>query len=296
MTDDASRITRRKVLSVGAVGTAAAIAGAATGVARAAHLGAVLLADAEQALPVSGETLPAKPQAGTIRTLLVGGGSSHDFETYFHVADSATLNAAGGIATAYTSNVDEAMAQLAHADILVFSANHASFGTLAFQNALNAFADAGHGAVVCHAAVWFNWQNAPTYNQRFVGGGARSHGRGEFTVFNRQAAHAVMRGVPAEFKIIDEQYRMEFNPGAPVDVLAETSPEAESGKVYASVWVVNDPKTRIVNIALGHANEAHGNPAYQAMLVNAVRWAAAKPSETHSLHTESWRKVSIHHV
>ena len=296
MTDDDSRITRRKVLSVGAVGVAAAIAGAATGVAGAAHLGTALRADAEQALTASGETLPAKPQAGTIRTLLVGGGSSHDFETYFHAADNATLNAAGGIATAYTSNADEAVAQLAHADVLVFSANHASFGTPAFQNALNAFADAGHGVVVCHAAAWFNWQNVPAYNQRFVGGGARSHGRGEFTVFNRQPAHAVMHGVPAEFKIIDEQYRMEFNPGAPVDVLAETSPEAESGKAYASVWVVNDPKTRIVNIALGHANEAHGNPAYQAMLVNAVRWVAAKASETRSLHAESWRKVSIHHV
>ncbi len=283
MTHNSAHVDRRDVLRAG---VAAALAGAATGVSLAAPLRAALLlaTDAEQALPASGETLPAEPQASIIRALLVGGGSSHDFETYFHAADSATLKAAGGIATAYTSNADDAVAQLAHADVLVFSANHASFGTPAFQNALNAFADAGHGVVVCHAAVWFNWQNAPSYNQRFVGGGARSHGRGEFTVFNRRPAHAVMHGVPAYFKIIDEQYRMEFYPGAPVDVLAETSPEAESGKAYASVWAVNDPKTRIVNIALGHANEAHGNPAYQAILVNAVRWVVAKPSETRTSH------------
>ena len=40
--------------------------------------------------------------------------------------------------------------------------------------------------------------------------------------------------------------------------------------------VVKDPKTRIVGIGLGHALEAHSNPAYQALLINAVRWTAAK--------------------
>jgi Uncharacterized protein conserved in bacteria len=229
-------------------------------------------------LPKSGETLPTKTQAGFVRALLVGGGSSHDFETFFHFADCATLKAAGGIIPAYTSNVDESMAQLSNADVLVFSANDASFGSSDFQHSLNAFADAGHGLVIVHAGVWYNWPNAPAYNQRFVGGGTRSHGRGEFTVFNRRPEHPVMRGVPPAFKIIDEQYRTEFEPGADVNVLAQTSPEAQSGKAYASVWVVNDAKTKIVNIALGHANEAHGNPAYQAILVNAVRWVAGHPA------------------
>lgn len=266
MTREDEGISRRGILKAGA---AAVFVGAAQ------LCDAVAAADnTEPPLPKSGEKLPEKAPKGTIRALLVGGGSSHDFETYFHLADSATLKAAGGIATAYTANVDEAVAQMANADVLVFSANHASFGTPEFQRALNAFADAGNGVVVIHAAVWFNWQDVPAYNQRFVGGGARSHGRGEFTVFNRMPKHPVMHGVPAEFKIIDEQYRVAFDPEAPVEVLAETSPEAESGKAYASVWVVKDAKARIVDIALGHANEAHGNPAYQAMLVNAVRWVA----------------------
>jgi type 1 glutamine amidotransferase len=250
----------------------AGIAAANASNCRAALLFAV--PDAEPALPKSGETLPAGRHGGTIRALIVGGGSSHDFETYFHIADSATLKSAGGIVTAYTSNVDEAIAQLANADVLVFSANHASFGTPEFQKALNDFADAGRGIVIVHAATWYNWQNAPTYNQRFVGGGVRSHGRGEFTVFNRRPAHPVMRGVPSEFRIVDEQYRVALNSGASVEVLAETSPEAETGQTYSSVWVVKDPRARIVNIALGHAAEAHGNPAYQLLLLNAVRWVA----------------------
>jgi hypothetical protein len=40
--------------------------------------------------------------------------------------------------------------------------------------------------------------------------------------------------------------------------------------------VVKDPKAKIVAIGLGHAAEAHGNPAYQKLLVNAVRWVAGR--------------------
>jgi hypothetical protein len=39
---------------------------------------------------------------------------------------------------------------------------------------------------------------------------------------------------------------------------------------------VKDPKAKFVGIGLGHAAEAHGNPAYQKLLVNAVRWVSAK--------------------
>ncbi len=265
MTQKSASVTRRKLIGTGAALLACCPA---------ARLLAYIGPDEAAQLSKSGETLPADSKTGAIRALLVGGGSSHDFETYFHLADSATLKA-HGILTAYTSNADEAIAQMANADVLVFSANHASFGTPDFQKALISFADAGHGLVICHAGVWFNWNDAPAYNQRFVGGGARSHSRGEFTVFNRQPSHPVMLGVPAEFKVVDEQYRVVLNAGAPFEVLAETSPESESGKAFPSVWVVNDQRARFVDIALGHAAEAHGNAAYQALLVNAVRWVSA---------------------
>jgi len=137
-------------------------------------------------------------------------------------------------------------------------------------------ADAGHGVVILHAGTWYNWRNAPDFNRRFLGGGARGHGFGDFTVFNRQPGHPVMQGVSADFKIHDEQYRVILDAGAPVEVLAETEPEAATKQAYPSVWVVKDPKARIVGIALGHAHEAHSNPAYQALLLNAVRWTAAK--------------------
>jgi putative membrane-bound dehydrogenase-like protein len=231
---------------------------------------------APEELPKSSETLPARAEAGTIRALLIGGGSSHDFEKYFHHEDSTTLKAAGQIVTAYTANAAEAVALMPQADVIVLSANHASFGTPDFQNALNAFADAGKGLVIVHAGTWHNWPEISGYNKRFVGGGARGHGFGDFQVLIEKADHPVMAGVPAEFTIHDEQYHVVLDPNAQTEVLAMTSPEKDSNKAYPSVWVVKDPKARIVGIGLGHAAEAHGNPAYEKILVNAVRWAAGK--------------------
>jgi type 1 glutamine amidotransferase len=227
-------------------------------------------------LPKSGETLPEKAQPGVIRALLIGGGSSHDFERYFHKADAATLQEGGKILTAYTSNAKEAVDLMQSADVIVISANHKSFGTPEFQNPLNAFADAGHGIVVVHAGAWYNWAPVTGYNHRFVGGGAKGHGKGEFTVFNKQSKHPVMEGVPADFKITDEHYRVILEPDAAVEVLAETEPETQTKLPYPSVWMVKDSKTRIIGIGLGHADEAHTNPAFRTLLKNAVHWTAGR--------------------
>lgn len=236
--------------------------------------GAAPVASPSADLPKSGETLPAQAPPGVIRALLIGGGGSHDFERFFHKADAATLQEGGKIVTAYTSNAEEAVALMRNADVIVLSANHKSFGTPEFQQPLNLFADGGHGIVVVHAGAWYNWAPVSGYNHRFVGGGARGHGRGEFAVFNKQPKHPVMAGIGADFKIVDEHYRIILEPDAQVEVLAETEPEAQTQLPYPSVWVVKDPKTRIVGIGLGHGDEAHANPAYRALLRNAVRWVA----------------------
>ncbi len=227
-------------------------------------------------LPKSGETLPAQSAPGVLRALLIGGGSSHDFERFFHTVDAQTLTAGGKVVAAYTSNAEEAVALMPNADVIVLSANHASFGTPEFQQPLNLFADSGRGIVVVHAGVWYNWAPVSGYNRRFVGGGTRGHGKGVFTVFNKQSAHPVMAGVAGEFKINDEHYRTILDAGTPVEVLAETEPEAQTQQPYPAVWVVKDPKARIVGISLGHAEEAHTNPAYQTLLKNAVSWVGGR--------------------
>jgi type 1 glutamine amidotransferase len=209
--------------------------------------------------------------AKSIRVLLVGSGSSHDFPKYFLGTDATTLKAAEGMDVAATPNYDEAMALMPQADVLVFSGNHDHYGKEDFQKALNDFADKRKGIVVLHAATWdHKWKG---YNDRFVGGKTPSHGKGDFTVTVKDAKHPVMKGVPATFSIYDENYRFQIGSKSKVEVLAENAPDGSKDPL-PSVWVVKDRKTRILAITLGHDDKAHDNPAYKTLLTNAVNWVA----------------------
>ncbi len=209
---------------------------------------------------------------GVLRVLIVGSGDAHNFPRYWLQMDGETLREAGGIDTAATPNLDEALELLPQADVLVFSGNHRQYGEARFQQALNAFADQGGGLVMLHAATWVHpWEG---YNSRFVGGGSRGHGFMDVEVTVKNTDHPVMRGVPESFTITDESYHHEFEDGAEYELLAENGPDDRTRKPHASVWVKTDDKARIVCITHGHDARAHENPAYRTMLVNAVRWVA----------------------
>src|SRR5690606_25980492 len=51
-----------------------------------------------------------------IRTLMVGGGESHDFDTWFKEADTQTLEEEGLSTVVYTDNTDSIVHYLADAD------------------------------------------------------------------------------------------------------------------------------------------------------------------------------------
>lgn len=215
-------------------------------------------------------------QTFDLRVLVVGSGSSHHFPRFFLAADSETLNAAGGIDAVATANMEEAVNLLPQADVLVFSGNHESYGSGAFQRAIREHAAAGKGIVLVHAALWRHpWEG---YNDRFVGGGSGGHGFGEVEVTVTNANHPVMAGVPASFTVTDESYHHEFFGDAEVEVLAENGPDNQTRRPHASVWVVKDPETRIVCMTLGHDERAHSHPAYKKILTNAVEWVAAGPA------------------
>lgn len=209
--------------------------------------------------------------AGT-KILLVGGGSSHDFQKWFHAADEATLRATGRFSVNYTESSTTAAEGLAMADVLVLSANQKGFDSPDFRVALMKFADAGKGIVVLHPGVWYNWP-WPEYNAQLVGGGSRDHESvGDFAV-NVGKEHSVTHGLPKSFQVTDELYHVELNAAA-VEVLAQTSIAKQTNKEYPSVWIVKHPKARIVSIALGHDGRVHELPEYKKLLVNAVIWVA----------------------
>lgn len=217
------------------------------------------------------EPKPAK----TLRVLIVGAGSSHDFPKFFLGTDEVTLKAVSGFDVAATPNLEEALALLPQADVLVFSGNHDQFGKDEFQKALNDFADKRKGVVLLHAATWDHsgWKG---YNERFVNGKTPGHSAyGDVTVTVKDAKSPVMKGVPETFSFKEENYKSEFANKSKSDVLAENSPDDKS-VVHPSVWTVKDRKTRIVCITLGHDAAAHDSAAYKTILTNAVNWVAGR--------------------
>ena len=214
--------------------------------------------------------------AGT-RALIVGGGSSHDFDRWFKREDTAILNASPGAASVrYTDRPQDILAALPEIDVLYLS-NNKAIPSQAVRQAIMEFADRGKGLVLVHAALWYNWRDWPEYNRGIVGGGSRGHDRyGEFEVEVTAGEHPVMAGVPAKFRIKDELYRHEVDPkGTAMEVLAQaTSPKSKI--TFPIVWVVKHKKARIVCITLGHDGASHQLPAFRRLLQNAVKWASGK--------------------
>jgi type 1 glutamine amidotransferase len=210
------------------------------------------------------------------RVLLVGGGSSHDFDRFFNRADSKILQELEGVAVHYTDDPDIATRELPHVNVAVLSVNKDGFAKEPFRRRLLNHVDSGKGLILLHPGVWYNWRDWPEYNRILAGGGSRGHDAPlQFEVKLTQADHPLTKGLPSSFKITDELYWFDVDPkGTPIEVLATThSPKKD--KDYPMIWVVNHPKARIAGIALGHDARAHDLPEFRQLLKNAVTWAAA---------------------
>jgi putative heme-binding domain-containing protein len=243
-----------------------------------------ITADTAEAAPGAGagagaSTTPAAPPQvqwdSGLKTLIVGGGSSHDFGRFFGLADTRTLNSFGKATANYLEPVPGLASVIQAADVLYLSNNQA-FADDASRAAVFAHVNAGKGLVLVHPSLWYNWQNEwPEYNRQLVGGGSRGHDPyGEFEVTVIAPDHPLMKGVPAKFTLSDELYYFEADAaGTPIQVLA-TAYSKRKNKTFPQVFVVQHPKTRIAGITLGHDGVAHSHPAYQQLLKNAVLWSA----------------------
>jgi putative heme-binding domain-containing protein len=239
-----------------------------------------ITADTEPGKPEAAEPAKAKRAAlkwgQGLKTLLIGGGASHDYERWFNLADVRMLNATAKISANYLEPQDVTVDDVKTADVLLISANKA-FPDAGVREAIFAHAKAGKGLVLLHPGLWYNWPDWSAFNKELAGGGSRGHDRyGEFEVTVTDASHPLLKGVPANFKLSDELYYFEPDTaGTPIQVLATATSTAKS-KTYPQVFVVKHPATRIAGITLGHDGVAHSHPAYQQLLKNSVLWAAKK--------------------
>ena len=211
-----------------------------------------------------------------IRVLLVGGGSSHDFDRWYKQEDVATLQKDGFASVEYTSDPTTILSKLPNIDVL-YLANNQPITDDATRKAIFAFVDAGKGLVLGHPAIWYNWKDWPEYNEKLVGGGSKGHNKyGPFDVTITNTKHPVTKGVPVTFHLNDELYYFIADPAAtPIEILA-SSKATDSDKVFPSLFIVKYPKGRIVGFALGHDADSHTIEPYKTILKNAVKWAAGK--------------------
>jgi type 1 glutamine amidotransferase len=235
------------------------------------------LADASQSAANQTAT-SSTPNRKMTLTLIVGGGSSHDFDRWFNREDSMILQATGKGAVSYTDKPESILPLLRNLDALYLS-NNQPLTNAELREGIVHFADAGKGLLLVHPAIWYNWKDWPEYNRGLVGGGSRSHDKyGEFEVTVVEPAHPIVAGVPKTFKITDELYRFEKDPeGTPILVLA-TGKEPSSGKTYPILWIVQHPKGRIVCNTLGHDGQAHQHQAYKTILQNSLLWVTKQSS------------------
>ena len=213
-------------------------------------------------------------KAKKIRVLIVGGGSSHDFNKWYKEADAATLERDGLATVTYTSNTDSKLNFLPNTDVLYLS-NNQPIANPAVRQAIFSHANAGKGLVLAHPALWYNWKDWPEYNLQLASGGSRGHNKyGPFDVTVTNQNHEVMKGVDKKFSLKDELYYFIPDPAGPgIEVLANASAEGYD-KIFPSIFVVKHPKARVVGIALGHDAESHNLASYQTLLRNAVKWVS----------------------
>lgn len=224
-------------------------------------------------LSIGGQAHSSVKKKG-IRVLMVGGGSSHDFDRWYKQEDVATLERGKLAKVTYTQDPSQILTLLPDTDVL-FLANNQPIEDKTIRKAIMAFSQAGKGVVLAHPALWYNWADWPEYNKNLVGGGARGHNKyGPFDVSITAPSHPVMKGVPAVFELDDELYYFKSDPeGSPIKVLA-TAKSTQSDAVFPSVFEVQYGKGRILGIALGHDAGSHSLPAYQSLIRNAVKWVS----------------------
>ena len=212
------------------------------------------------------------PAKKPIKVLMVGGNSSHDFDKWYKGADVATLERDGLAEVTYTDDPTTILQHLSDTDVL-FLANNQPIADDATRKAIFAFAEAGKGLILAHPAIWYNWNDWPEYNKTLVSGGSRGHNKyGNFNV-DLTEKHPVTKGLPAHFSLDDELYYFKVDTTGPgIEILANAS-NAET-EPFPSIFIVKNPKAKIVGIALGHDAASHELEVYQTLIRNAVKWAA----------------------
>jgi hypothetical protein len=138
------------------------------------------------------------------------------------------------------------------------------------KTALEHLRETGQGIVVLHHAI-LAYPQWPTWRELAGIEPALSHydHDQELQIAVSEPSHPVTAGL-AEWKIVDETYTMpEPDPGSQV-LLSTDHPHSVKAIAWARSW----GQSRVLCCALGHDNQSWSNPAFERLLLNAIRWVA----------------------
>jgi type 1 glutamine amidotransferase len=213
-----------------------------------------------------------RAECRTIRVLVVTGG--HDYPTSFY-----TVFEQEGIAWDHAVTNEDAFRRdlRGRYDVVVLYDMSATLSDGGKAN-LRAFAESGGGVVVLHHAI-VSYQDWPWYRE-LVGGRyiEAAGGRPGSSYLHDQeidvaiaARHPVTEGVVLR-RIHDETYKgMDIAPGNTV-LLTTDHPASDRPLAWVSAYA----RARVVYVQLGHGAEAHRDPGFRRLVLNAMRWAAER--------------------
>lgn len=269
---------------------------------------------------VQGQTAPGSEAQKKIKVLVYGGGVIHDFKG-IHEAVMQILGACEQLElTSVTdellppppaepgkpaprpgvkSALDQMLAKLPECDVLFF---HHTGGKLTpeQEEALCSAIASGKGFVGIHSAADSFKQNAKY--MEMIGGMFRTHPPyRDIKVTVVDPAHPIMKDIPTEFTVKDEQYILKYDPAkihvlaqAPYEVLEykeviekdkdgkEVKRRVPTGKILESgqmpaVWTKTWEKGRVVYISFCHDRKATEQELVKKILLQAVLWAGQRP-------------------
>ncbi len=211
----------------------------------------------------------------TARALLITGGHDHDaafyglFEGYKEL-DRLPVDTA---ANAFKKDIRDKY------DVIIMYDFTRDLDEACRKN-LRDFVEAGKGIVVLHHAL-LNYQKWAWWSEEVVGGRYRLQREGtapSSSVKDHQSItvtpagpHPVLRGI-GPFHIVDESYKNLYMSDRIKPLLTTDNPTSDTNLA----WVGPCTTSRVVAIQLGHGHTAFRNPAYRALVHNAVLWAAGK--------------------
>ena len=145
------------------------------------------------------------------------------------------------------------------------------------QNAFENYIADGGGYVGIHSAAdtEYDW---PFYGN-LVGAYFKQHpAQQDATIKVADKNHPATKHLPDRWNRFDEWYDYRANPRGDVHVLAtldETSYQnGTMGSDHPITWCQDFGGGRSFYTGLGHTKESYGEPAFQKLLVGAIRWAA----------------------